>query len=429
MTIQNIYPGIDDYLAPFLKHFHRSEGRDLAQSYVVGLMMDGERKSVEPMSERVNASERSMQRLLTEVKWDDQEVIREFRRVMLAETIDPQGVLVVDDTAFPKKGKDSVCVARQYCGSTGKVDNCQIGVSLTYVGRDVAWPYVMDLFVPEGWDDVEEPVCTARRRKTHMPDTARHHEKWRMAVDQIDLAKADGVSYRAIVADSWYGNIPQFRQELAERHESYVVGVYSNTEVFLEPPVLAFFPLKEKKRGRPRNHPRVVEVNPKPVKVSEIGEKISDDSWEHLELRRNSKGEPLIAEAVSMRVWPANGYRKGSVHEQVWLIIERRKNERKGFELRYFFSNMPQQKPTIEMVRIYHERFWIEHGYQQLKEELGMDHHEGRSWLGWHRHILLVFLAYGYLTCLRLREKKQKNQEDWKAWMKERKTAGKELFI
>jgi SRSO17 transposase len=429
MTIQNIYPGIDDYLAPFLKHFHRSEGRNLAQSYVVGLMMDGERKSVEPMSERVNASERSMQRLLTEVKWDDQEVIREFRRVMLAETIDPQGVLVVDDTAFPKKGKDSVCVARQYCGSTGKVDNCQIGVSLTYVGRDVAWPYVMDLFVPEGWDDVEDPVCKARRRKTHMPDTARHHEKWRMAVDQIDLAKADGVDYRAIVADSWYGNIPQFRQELAERHESYVVGVYSNTEVFLEPPVLEFFPLKEKKRGRPRNHPQVVEVNPKPVKVSEIGEKISDDSWEHLELRQNSKGKPLIVEAVSMRVWPANGYRKGSVHEQVWLIIERRKNERKGFELRYFFSNMPQQKPTIEMVRIYHERFWIEHGYQQLKEELGMDHHEGRSWLGWHRHILLVFLAYGYLTCLRLREKKQKNQEDWKAWMKERKTAEKEIFI
>lgn len=429
MTIQTIYTGIDEYLAPFLKHFRRSEGRELAQSYVVGLMMDGERKSVEPMSERVNASERSMQRLLTEVKWDDQEVIREFRRVLLAETNDPQGILVVDDTAFPKKGKDSVCVARQYCGSTGKVDNCQIGVSLTYVGRDVAWPYVMDLFVPEEWDDVEDPVCMARRKKTHMPDTAHHHEKWRMAIDQIDLARADGVRYRAIVADSWYGNIPGFRKELAERRESYVVGVYANTEVFLEPPVLEFFPLKEKKRGRPRNQPRVIDVNPNPVRISEIGEKISDDSWERLELRRDSKGKPLIAEAVSMRVWPASGYRKGSVHEQVWLIIERRKKERKEFELRYFFSNMPQQKPTIEMVRIYHERFWIEHGYQQLKEELGMDHHEGRSFLGWRRHILLVFLAYGYLTCLRLRGKKQKNQEDWKAWMKERKAAGKELFI
>ena len=416
-------------MAPFLKHFHRSEGRELAQCYVVGLMMDGERKSVEPMSERVNASERSMQRLLTEVKWDEQEVIREYRRVLLAETIDPQGVLVVDDTGFPKKGKDSVCVARQYCGSTGKVDNCQIGVSLTYVGRGVAWPYVMDLFVPEGWDDFEDPFCITRRKKTHMPDTARHNEKWRMALDQIDLARADGVPYRAVAADSWYGNIPEFRQKLTERRQNYVVGVYSNTEVFLEPPVLEFFPLRGKKRGRPRNQPRVVDVNPKPVKVSEVGEKISDDSWEHLELRRDSKGEPLVVEAVSMRVWPANGYRKGNVHEQVWLIIERRKNERKGFELRYFFSNMPQQKPTIEMVRIYHERFWIEHGYQQLKEELGMDHHEGRSWLGWHRHMLLVFLAYGYLTCLRLREKKQKNQEDWKAWMKERMTAGKELFI
>jgi SRSO17 transposase len=193
-----------------------------------------------------------------------------------------------------------------------------------------------------------------------------------------------------------------------ERQESYVVGVYSNTEVFLEPPVIELAPSREKKRGRPRKQPRVMSVNPQPVKVSEVGEKIAEDGWEHLELRRDSKGQPLIAEAVSLRVWPAVGYRKGNVHEQVWLIIERRKHERKGFELRYFFSNMPQGKPTIEMVRIYHERFWIENGYQQLKEELGMDHHEGRSWIGWHRHVLLVFLAYGYLTRLRLMEKNRR---------------------
>jgi SRSO17 transposase len=287
----------------------------------------------------------------------------------------------------------------------------------------------MDLFVPKEWDDVENPFCMARRKKTRMPDTARHLEKWRMALEQISLARAEGIPYRAVVADSWYGNIPEFRQGLGDCQESYVVGVYSNTEVFLESPVVEFAPLKEKKRGRPRSRPRLVNTNPKPIKVSEIGKSICDDSWEHLELRQNSKGKPLIAEAVSMRVWPANGYRKGNIHERVWLIIERRKTDRKGFELRYFFSNMPQQKPTIEMVRIYHERFWIEHGYQQLKEELGMDHHEGRSWLGWHRHILLVFLAYGYLTCLRLKEKKEKNLEDWKVWMKERKTAGRELFI
>lgn len=250
-----------------------------------------------------------------------------------------------------------------------------------------------------------------------------------MALDQIDLARSDGIPHRAVVADSWYGNIVEFRRGLAERQENYVVGVYANTEVFLEAPVMEMAPPKEKKRGRPSKKPRVVEVNPQPVKVCELGERIAEESWEHLELRRDSKGKPLMAEAVSLRVWPATGYRKGNVHEQVWLIIERRRHDRKEVELRYFFSNMPQGKPTIEMVRIFHERFWIENGYQQLKEELGMDHHEGRSWIGWHRHVLLVFLAYGYLTRLRLLEKKQQNQEIWRTWMKQRTTVERGLFI
>jgi SRSO17 transposase len=124
----------------------------------------------------------------------------------------------------------------------------------------------------------------------------------------------------------------------------------------------------------------VENVSPLLVKVSELGNKIADDAWERLELRKDSKGKTMVSEAISLRVWPAAGYRKGHLHEQVWLIVERRDNERKGKELRYFFSNMPQDKPTIEMVRICHERYWIEHGYQQLKEELRLDHHEGRSW-------------------------------------------------
>jgi len=138
----------------------------------------------------------------------------------------------------------------------------------------------------------------------------------------------------------------------------------------------------------------MIKVTPPPVKVSEwgvseLGEQVGEDAWEHLELRQDSKGKPLIVAALALRVWPANGYRQGNIPEQVWLIMERRKREKGGVDLRYFFSNMPQGKPTIEMVRVFHERFWIEHGYQQLKEELGMDHHEGRSWIGWRRHVLL----------------------------------------
>jgi len=404
---------IEDYMAPYVPFFSRSEAVELAKSYVVGLTLEGERKSVEPMSAKVHASERGMQRLLTEVKWDNEEVIRCYRQRMLAETDDPLGVLAVDDTAFPKKGKHSVCVARQYCGSLGKVDNCQVGVSLTYVGQGIAWPYVMDLFVPAAWDDAEDSRCAAMRKKTRMPDTARHRPKWQIAVQQIDSARKDSARHRAIVADAAYGTVTEFRKALDDRNESYVVGVHGTTEVFLESPVFVETPPKRRKRGRPAKYPKLIETNPLPVKVSALGAQVQEDQWERLELRRNSKGDPLVVEAVSLRVWPSQGYLKGIRHEQAWLIIERRMKGRE-YELRYFFSNMPQDMPTIEMVRLYHERYWIEQGYQQLKEELGLDHHEGRSWIGWHRHVLLVFLAFGYLSVLRIQEKKQVERARWK---------------
>lgn len=409
MSRRVVFPNIADYLAPYASYFRRWEGRELAHCYVVGLLMEGERKSVEPMSERVHASERGMQRLLTEVKWDYEGAMEEYRRQMLTETSDPQGILLVDDTAFPKKGRHSVGVARQYCGALGKVANCQIGVSLTYVGQGVAWPYAMDLFIPPSWDDPEDPQCALGRQKTRMPPEARYREKWQMALAQIDLARQAGVPHRAVAADAWYGNVTEFRRRLAEWGEWYVVGVNANTEVFLEAPVFEELPPKSR-GGRPRKYPPLPPAHPSPVKVSELGRQIEEEAWEHLELRRDSRGAPLVVEAVSRRVWPAQGYRKGIVQEEVWLLLERRWQGRDSFELRYYFSNMPQNMPTLEMVRLFHERYWIEQGYQQLKEELGLDHHEGRSWIGWHRHIFLVFLAFGYLTQLRLKEKKRMQQ-------------------
>jgi len=377
-------------------------------------MMEGERKLVEPMSERVHASERGMQRLLTEVKWDHEGICREYRRQMLSQTGDHQGVLVVDDTAFPKKGRHSVCVSRQYCGVLGKVTNCQVGVSLTYVGQEVSWPYAMDLYIPKSWDQLEDAGCVLMREKTHMPENARYREKWQIALEQIDIARKEGVPHRAVVADCWYGDITGFREGLAERQERYVVGVHSNTGVFLTPPVFVAPQATKRRRGRPRKHPELIELNPLPVKVSTLGAMVAEGDWEHLELRRDSRGSLLQVEAISQRVWPAQGYRKGDFHEEVWLIIERRPKGQGQFELRYYFSNMPQDMPTLELVRLLHERFWIEQGYQQMKEELGLDHHEGRSWIGWHRHVLLVFLAFGYLTRLRLQEKKRLIQAIWK---------------
>ena len=427
MATEIICPGVDEYMAPFMRFFHRSEGRALAESYVSGLLMDGERKSVEPMSERVNASERSMQRLLSHVKWDEQGVLSTYQDRMLAVTSDPMGLFLIDDTGFPKKGRESVCVARQYCGATGKTDNCQIGVSMTYIGQGVAWPFGMKLFVPESWDQ-GDAKCIRRRTKTKMPDSVRYRPKWRIALELLDEATSRQVPHWAVVADGWYGDIPEFRQALVKRGKRYILGVYPDTQVFLESPTVEHAPPSERKRGRPRKKANVVAVSPEPVKVSAVGAAIADDAWERLAIRRDSRDKPLVVEAVSLRVYPAHGWRNGVVHEDVWLLVERRHLVKGEVELRYFFSNMPQAMPTLDLARLNHKRYWIEHGYQQLKEELGLDHHEGRSWLGWHRHVLLTFLAYGYLTLIRLDQKKQQSRNIWCQWLRYRGILEKEYF-
>jgi len=168
---------------------------------------------------------------------------------------------------------------------------------------------------------------------------------------------------------------------------------------------------------------------PGAIKLSVLGAGVAEESWQRLELRLNSRGEPLVVEAVSMRVWPAYSWRKGKRHEEVWLMIERLSLSKGGYELRYFFSNMPQQLTTLDLAKVYHERYWIEQGYQQLKEELGLDHHEGRSWKGWHRHVLLTFLAYGYLTQIRLRKKKERNQAARIEWLQTKSVLANDIFF
>jgi SRSO17 transposase len=286
----------------------------------------------------------------------------------------------------------------------------------------------MELFIPESWDN-GDAECIQRRAKTKMPDSVHYRPKWRIALELLDEARARQVPHWAMVADSWYGNISEFRQELVRRDELYILGVYSDTQVFLEPPTVEHLSSVERKRGRPRKKDKVFAVSPDPIKVSAVGAAIADDAWERLTIRRDSRNKPLVVEAVSRRVYPAHGWRNGVVHEDVWLLIERRHLGKGEIELRYFFSNMPQTTPTLHLAKINHERYWIEHGYQQLKEELGLDHHEGRSWLGWHRHVLLTFLAYGYLTLIRLEQKKQQNLSMWIPWLLHQGILEKEYFF
>ena len=428
MTQEIEYPGIDAYLKPFLGYFLRTESRELAECYVTGLLTEGGRKSVEPMSEKVNASERSLQRLLSDVKWDDQGVAAEYRRSMLSATADTFGILILDDTVFTKKGNDSVCVARQLCVASGKSDNCQIGISLTYVGRDAAWPYAMVLFVPESWDQIGNDDCDIKRKKTRMPETARYRPKWRIALDLLDLARKECVPHRTVLAEHGYGDNPEFRQELDVRGESYILGVDAGTRVFLETPVLKKERVNDRKRGHQRTGPDTAATNPGPVLLSALGESIADDAWQHLELRRDSGDKPLRVEALYLKVWPAQGRRQDNLHEQIWLLIERRQTGAGRAELRYFFSNMPQHFPAMDLARLQDESRRAEYAYQLLRQKLGLDHHEGRSWTGWHRHVILVFLAYGYLTLRRLQKKEQTNLTIRSHRLPAKSALGKEFF-
>lgn len=428
MSKETSHPGIDAYMKPFLGFFHRAESRELAECYVTGLLMDGERKSVEPMSEKVNASERSMQRLLSEIKWNDHGVAAEYRRSMLSATADPLSLLILGDTGFPKKGRDSVCVARQFYVASGKFDNCQIGVSMAYVGQDVAWPYAMSLFIPESWDKVGDDDCDTKRKKTRMPETTSFRPKWRIALDLLDLARKERVPHRAVLADYGYGDSPEFRQELDVRGESYILGIAADTRVFLTSPALDKEPVNDRKRGRLHAGSGTVAINTGPVLLSTLVESIADNAWQQLELRRDSGFNPLRVEAVSLKVWPAPGWRHDNLHEQVWLLIERRQAADGGHELLYFFSNIPQHFPTLDLARLQDERHLAEYAYRQLRQKLGLDHHEGRSWTGWHRHVLLVFLAYGYLTLRRLQEKEQTNLTIRSQWRPAGSALGKAFF-
>lgn len=415
MTACNKFPGVDGYMKPFLGFFHRSESRELAECYVTGLLMEGERKSVEPMSEKVHASERGMQRLLSEVKWDDAGVAARYRRNMLSATADPSGVLILGDIVFPKKGRDSVCVARQPCGDAGRIDNCQIGIAMTYVGCGIAWPCAMSLHVPAVWDRAGDAECIARRTKTRMPPEVRHRPKWQTALDLVESAQKERIPHRAVFAGSEYGACRDFRQALHALGEPYILGIHADNTVYLASPGCGDSPGGAASIEAPAIISENPPENPEPVRVGDIGERIAEDEWQRVESQTYFRHAALHAEAYAIKVRPAgDGPEEGRTGPALWLLIERTPGPQGTYELHYYYSNLPQYLPAFELSRLRRDLALTRESRLRLRKELGLNHHEGRSWAGWHRHALLVFLAYGYLTFQDLHAREILHRTDWR---------------
>jgi SRSO17 transposase len=394
---------LDEYASEFMGDFGLIIRRYWAGVYLQGLMLDGERKSIQPLAQRVNVpgwhgdTMQALQQFVNQSPWDEQAVLRTYRRLLAASLADAAGVIVIDDTGFAKKGRHSAGVARQYSGTLGKTDNCQVAVSLHYAAPNGDYPLALRLYLPDSWISQPERMQAVRvPAATQVPCT-----KGEIALDLLDQVRGEGLAHQAVVADAGYGLSVDFRRGLEDRHEHYVVGIAGKEAVFSEPPTWVVAP--DTQRGRPPTRRYVAADTPQPVVVKQLAETLERTS---LSWRQGTKG-PLHAEFAWVRVWPAHRWQHGRAADDMpdlesearWLLVEWRIDG----SIRYALSNLPAETPLVHAVELWKSRWHVEQGYQQLKEELGLDHFEGRSWPGFHHHATMCFLAYGFLALERLR--------------------------
>jgi SRSO17 transposase len=372
----------------------RSEQRKWGGVYLRGLMLDGRRKSIEPIAGRLeDGDEQCLQQFVNQSPWDERVVRANVARRMTAE-LEPEA-WIVDDTGFPKKGRCSVGVARQYSGTRGRIDNCQIGVSISAASDRASCPVNWRVFLPAEWDQDAE-----RRRKAHVPEDVAHVPKWQLAVDMIDELRGWGLEPPVLCADAGYGEITAFRQRLDDREIDYIVQVKAGTSAY-RPEVMPELP-PWKGRGRPP----VARYRAAPASLRELVLEAAAEQTVAVTWREGSRG-PMSSRFVALRVRPANiGLRRAAADHQTelparWLLAEWPAGADAPSD--YWLSSLPADTPLAELVRLGKLRWRIEHDYRELKDALGLDHFEGRSYRGWHHHVTLVSVAHAFLTLERQR--------------------------
>ena len=382
-----------EYATRFAPDFPQSKPARWAGVYLQGLLLDGERKSIEPISHRVTLPpglttkdpEQALQQFVSQSPWDDQKVLTRYRALMAEPFGSPEGVFVLDDTSFPKRGAHSVGVQHQYCGAMGKQANCQVAVTLHYSGPRGHFPLAVRLHLPESWT-----ADATRMDVAGVPAEFRAAEtKGEIALGLIDQVRDEGITGGTVVADLGYGS-SVMRAGLAERGLRYVIGVPATSVVFPKEPGWVHPP----RTGRGGRSPSRWVLDPKsspPVSVEAVakGLKLRRVSW-----RSGTKGK-LSARFGWVRVWPGHEWKHGACAraEPLWLLVEARDDG----QVQYALSNLPAEMSRLAAVRVWKQRWRVEQGHQQMKEELGLDHFEGRSWRGFHHHAAMVLLAYGFL--------------------------------
>ena len=368
ITSNRPLPQLARYLYSFNKYFIRSEGRETLERYSTGLLSDIPRKNGQTIEDNVpGTNNQKLQSLLTGIQWEhngaDHERVSHLRdNVLLGD-----GVLINDDTGFPKQGEHSVGVARQYCSELGKVANCQVAVTTHYADPSVSWPVNARLYLPQEWFDDPQ-----RLKDADVPEDIEFQTKSEIALALIDEANRQGIPHSAVVADAGYGGDNRYLSGLESRQERYVNGVPCDFLVVQE------------------NDPRSIIQRADVVMTN-----IALQKWRTIRWREGTKGW-LSKRFMAIRAYRVVGEERKKLG---WLIGERPGYGQKG-DRKYYFSDFPIDAPLEKLVEYVHRRWLIDRYYEDAKNELGWGDYQGRKWIGFHRHSIIVMLTYSFMTWL-----------------------------
>jgi len=346
---------LGQFLDGFSACFSRQPQREAASQYLDGLFNDSERKSMQAMHGRLSdpGQYQALQHFITHSPWDAQRVWTHLRTVVPVRT----GILAIDDTGFPKQGTQSVGVQRQYCGALGKIGNCQVAVSSALIADGRTWPLAYDLYVPVSWTE-----DATRRDAAGLPATLQFREKWRIALAQVRAILQAGFTITGVVVDADYGSNADFREGLERLGLPYGVAIRGEA-VFA-----------------------VADVAGDPLSATALATSAPDEAWETVTWGAGTAG-PLTARFCALRVRPPTG------RGERWLLCERSATDVR----KYYLLHLPATTPLVDLVALARSRWPIEQQYRELKDDLGLDHFEGRSYQGWTHHVVLTAVAFTFL--------------------------------
>src|SRR3954451_19467201 len=391
----------DDYVERLGDTLGHADRRGPLRAYTTGLLVPGERESVEPMAARVDpfrvgAAHQSLHHFVAKAGWDDAALLaaaRAYARPALLER-GPVRAWLVDDTGLPKKGRLSVGVARQYCGQLGKRENCQVAVTLSVANEAASLPIAYRLYLPEAW--AEDP---ARRATAGVPEDVAFRAKPEIALDQVRQALADGVPPGVVVTDAGYGNDTDFRDGVTAVGLPYVAGILGTTSLW-PPGAGPLPPARWSGKGRPPKRLRRDAAH-QPLAAGRLAAGLPASAWRTVTWREGTAG-PLSSRFAAARVRPAHDdFRLSEPRAEEWLLAEWPEGEKEPTH--YWLSTLPEAATLEELVAAAKLRWRIERDFEELKQELGLGHFEGRGWRGFHHHAALCIAAYGLLVAERCR--------------------------